>query len=221
MKTHRCCPSQGTQHQAYSRRRPWAHPQLEERTPHPRALHARGRGYLDALPTLRGGALVAQLGQGSGDALVHGGPGGLAAEHGAGALQLLVAGLHQPLVAPHGDQRVGLRRGPGHPPARCGRGRGGGSARGERDGGRGSAAAPRRPAAPQPGPAGCRPRAQRGGAAGGGRVGEAGVAVAQRARRAWRQHLHLGDLEGRLGGGELRGAAGRRHIGAAGPSRRK
>lgn len=79
MKTHRCCPSQGTQHQAYSRRRPWAHPQLEERTPHPRALHARGRGYLDALPTLRGGALVAQLGQGSGDALVHGGPGGLAA----------------------------------------------------------------------------------------------------------------------------------------------
>lgn len=164
------------------------------------AAPGRAAGYLDALPALGRGPLVAQLGQGPGHALVHGWPRGLAAEHRAGSLQLLVPRLHQPLVAPHCDERVRLGRRPRHAPA----GGGGGcrspataATRGEGDRGRGGAAAPQ----PQPETPGRRcPRArrtarpERGGTPRRGRVGQRWISVAQATRRSRREHLHLRDF---------------------------
>lgn len=165
------------------------------------AAPGRAAGYLDALPALGRGPLVAQLGQGPGHALVHGRPGGLAAEHRAGSLQLLVPCLHQPLVAPHCDERVRLCRRPRHAPA----GGGGGcrspattaATRGEGDRGRGGAAAPQ----PQPETPGRRcPRArrtarpERGGTPRRRRVGQRWVSVAQATRRSRGEHLHLRDF---------------------------
>lgn len=164
------------------------------------AAPGRAAGYLDALPALGRGPLVAQLGQGPGHALVHGWPGGLAAEHRAGSLQLLVPRLHQPLVAPHCDERVRLGRSPRHAPAG---GRSGcrspttTATRGEGDRGRGGAAAPQ----PQPETPGRRcPRARRtawpkrGGTPRRGRVGQRWISVAQTTRRRRGQHLHLRDF---------------------------